>query len=453
MDPGAGTSCRAVRGKCANKTEGTTISCVGDFRGDFEGYAVVGMRRDPYRLMTVKKPFQVTHSVYSFFLLNVRSTIAKGVLFPPKRIWEDVDFNALCEEQGLAVLKVNRFFHCKPHLSFFDRLKAQDGRRVEIFVNGVHVCNYTSREESASCLDVWKCLHEWVGPLQAKNCLIAKIACRIWGEEKVFKPNDKFELEHWEHADSVCDRFCINVLLWWGQPVDITLADNQQSSELRKADPLLIDCVDCLKATLVVFYPHRKGIDHEDPKTRPLFLDQEDSWKFIHDSWDPVEKGDSKSICVIWDYMESSNEIFTLLKKLPEASDLREIKFIMPAAMYKSNTRIEVQMENLNVGRQKFQVDGRWTTCLTENSDFQARQTSESAIGPLEMILQPVKQLHKQEIVVISCSAKSTEGARERKEEDRPEDRKGQQKFGDALSGELAEADGMSSLRVSLKST
>ncbi len=38
------------------------------------------------------------------------------MLYPPKSFWEDIEFNRLCEERGLAVLKCNRFFHFKKNL-------------------------------------------------------------------------------------------------------------------------------------------------------------------------------------------------------------------------------------------------------------------------------------------------------------------------------------------------
>ena len=61
----------------------------------------------------LQKPFSFTRSAYSMFLLNVKLTINKSVLYPPRSHWEDVDFNELAERKGLAVIKCNTIFHCK----------------------------------------------------------------------------------------------------------------------------------------------------------------------------------------------------------------------------------------------------------------------------------------------------------------------------------------------------
>ena len=87
-----------------------------DFAGDSSCYGVIGLRRDARGYEDLRGPFAVTHSVYSFVLLNAAETVRRGVLYPPKPFWEDVEFNRLCEERGLAVLKCNRLFHFKKNL-------------------------------------------------------------------------------------------------------------------------------------------------------------------------------------------------------------------------------------------------------------------------------------------------------------------------------------------------
>jgi hypothetical protein len=58
-------------------------------------------------------PFKITQSVYSFFLLNVKATVEKGVLYPSINLWEDIAFNQLCREKDLLVVKCNTFIHTK----------------------------------------------------------------------------------------------------------------------------------------------------------------------------------------------------------------------------------------------------------------------------------------------------------------------------------------------------
>lgn len=83
------------------------------FVGDSSSWGIVGMHRDWGKWKTIKKPFKLTYSVYSFFLLNVKATVEKRVLYAPKPIWEDIDFNFDLLHSELHVLKVNRWFHRK----------------------------------------------------------------------------------------------------------------------------------------------------------------------------------------------------------------------------------------------------------------------------------------------------------------------------------------------------
>ena len=59
------------------------------YSGDKLAYGILGMQRDdPRNRLRQRRGFLATHSVYSFFLLNVRATLDKGVLYPAKAIWE-----------------------------------------------------------------------------------------------------------------------------------------------------------------------------------------------------------------------------------------------------------------------------------------------------------------------------------------------------------------------------
>ena len=80
-----------------------------DFSGTTDSYAVLGSGRDVtnYQNCVYDRPFSVTHSVYSFFLLNVSATVERGAYYPPKPFWEDIEFNQICEEKGLSVVKAN----------------------------------------------------------------------------------------------------------------------------------------------------------------------------------------------------------------------------------------------------------------------------------------------------------------------------------------------------------
>jgi hypothetical protein len=59
--------------------------------------------------------FQSSYSMYSFFLLNVTATVEAGLLYPPRPIWEDIEFLHMVDEAGLVVLKSAHFTHDKVH--------------------------------------------------------------------------------------------------------------------------------------------------------------------------------------------------------------------------------------------------------------------------------------------------------------------------------------------------
>jgi hypothetical protein len=92
---------------------------IGYFSGQSTEFAVVGMSRDPgafHRFAEMEHPFKVSHSVYSFYLLNVQHTVDRGIFYPPKQFQEDIHFNQLCEEKHMAVLKYRHLFHHKKNL-------------------------------------------------------------------------------------------------------------------------------------------------------------------------------------------------------------------------------------------------------------------------------------------------------------------------------------------------
>jgi len=83
-----------------------------EYTGSKGAYGVIGMQRDTIQQ---QRGFKVTHSVYSFFLLNVAAAAHAGVFYPAKAIWEDIEFLHLLDEANLAVCKVSKYVHGKAH--------------------------------------------------------------------------------------------------------------------------------------------------------------------------------------------------------------------------------------------------------------------------------------------------------------------------------------------------
>ncbi|XP_067023472.1 uncharacterized protein [Acropora muricata] len=75
--------------------------------GDKEhgSFGVLGLLRS---VPTVRRPFSKTQ-VYALVLLNVQSTVEKGVFYRPWPCWEDLRFNDDCDKAGLWVVKCNRY--------------------------------------------------------------------------------------------------------------------------------------------------------------------------------------------------------------------------------------------------------------------------------------------------------------------------------------------------------
>lgn len=99
---------------------GVQIATVGDLCGRPGHYGVIGIARHRHGVSNsedaAREPFGVTHSVYSFCLLNVNSTVSRGALYPMKRFWEDIEFNHIVDEKGLVVCMFRKFSHSKKNL-------------------------------------------------------------------------------------------------------------------------------------------------------------------------------------------------------------------------------------------------------------------------------------------------------------------------------------------------
>ena len=74
-----------------------------------ESYGVLGLLRSAPRALN---PFSKTQ-VYAAILLNVKSTVEKGVFYRPWPCWEDLRFNDDCDKEGLWVVKCNRYHFLK----------------------------------------------------------------------------------------------------------------------------------------------------------------------------------------------------------------------------------------------------------------------------------------------------------------------------------------------------
>ena len=112
-----------------------------EYSGTHSNYAIIGPSRQPYRYRLIgakwpggagPPPFKITHSVFSFFLLNVEATwVGKElVLWPARQFAEDIEFHHLCEDNKLAVVKCNRFFFHKANLQGSDLKKVQERPKV-----------------------------------------------------------------------------------------------------------------------------------------------------------------------------------------------------------------------------------------------------------------------------------------------------------------------------------
>lgn len=100
-----------------------------DFSGSHCNVGIIGLNRQPFRHRLVGAswdegrhrgpgPFKITHSVYCFFLLNVKATCSQHpmVLWPARQYAEDIEMHHLCEDNNLSVLKWNSLFFHKANL-------------------------------------------------------------------------------------------------------------------------------------------------------------------------------------------------------------------------------------------------------------------------------------------------------------------------------------------------
>ena len=74
-----------------------------------ESYGVLGLLRSK---PVAVNPFLKTQ-VYAVILLNIKSTVEKGVFYRPWPCWEDLRFNDDCDKAGLWVVKCNRYHFLK----------------------------------------------------------------------------------------------------------------------------------------------------------------------------------------------------------------------------------------------------------------------------------------------------------------------------------------------------
>lgn len=130
---------RSPRKGHAPAGQGAQVLSWFDYGGSGQHYAIIGPNRQPHRYSLVgatwpggagPPPFKITHSVFSFFLLNVAATMSAKVLWPARQYAEDIEFHHMCEDSRLAVVKCNRFFFHKTNLQGTDLKKAQDQPRA-----------------------------------------------------------------------------------------------------------------------------------------------------------------------------------------------------------------------------------------------------------------------------------------------------------------------------------
>ena len=99
-----------------------------------DSYGVLGLLRS---VPTVRCPFSRTQ-VYALVLLNVKSTVEKGVFYRPWPCWEDLRFNDDCDKAGLWVVKCNRY--CFYKLQYQDWINS-------LALPGIYQWNEESRLE------------------------------------------------------------------------------------------------------------------------------------------------------------------------------------------------------------------------------------------------------------------------------------------------------------------
>lgn len=107
---------------CSNHDKGvfsalntTTPKTLQDYIGcGSSQYGIIGIARQDHSRQEIKHPVKVTHSVYSFYLFNVKAAKDYKLYYPPRRTMEDIEMNFMMEESGLVVCKMQMFYHRKP---------------------------------------------------------------------------------------------------------------------------------------------------------------------------------------------------------------------------------------------------------------------------------------------------------------------------------------------------
>jgi hypothetical protein len=95
-------------------SNGALASNLTEYIGDKGSYGVIGMSRCLQHRNVISNPIKLTHSVYSFYLFNVKAAKDKEAYYPPRKTMEDIEMNFLLYEKGLAVIKLQMYCHRKP---------------------------------------------------------------------------------------------------------------------------------------------------------------------------------------------------------------------------------------------------------------------------------------------------------------------------------------------------
>lgn len=131
-------------------------------------FGVIGFARNSIQLKSSNNHslWDFTANFSSFLFINIKSTCNKGVYFPPKDIWEEIDFNRFCHNNQLACFKCNLFFYSKAHSSFtsnnfsvFNQLKEQSN--IYIWNNCTQVSNVNSPKSNIITTDSFQLISIW----------------------------------------------------------------------------------------------------------------------------------------------------------------------------------------------------------------------------------------------------------------------------------------------------
>ncbi|EKX34931.1 hypothetical protein GUITHDRAFT_146844 [Guillardia theta CCMP2712] len=412
-------SCQAVRGaaaKAAAMERGvkstSDISTIQDVRGNTDGYAVIGMRRDVNVFMNSSVPFKITHSVYSFFLLNVKSTIGKGVLFPPKKVWEDVDFNNLCEEAGLAVLKVNRFFHHKQHRSLHDRLEVDDQPEAcevvcRVHVNGRQIFNVACGSDMSTLSDVYETIVKRLKRLYPQSD-IKKVTCRIQGGDISFAYKESYRDIKELEGQEMCEAVYLDVLFPYEARERMQVDEAIVTTSTSKASiPFLVSLVESQRN--IFYFPSRRALD-ESEGDQPFFAEVPAGRKWNELSDKSLDRVKLEELNIMWDDVEAFKPFFNIVRNLLRDKEcIRKINLILPAKAYESmKEKIDDKIKNLRIGN----MTKTWTTVLPCKEDA----SQEDDVDMIEAS-QSDNAESTMDFVVICCSSEEEKKAAQDKGE------------------------------------